>query len=98
MIICVKTIMYIEESKSQSSRGTSGTFKTNFFIYIKNEFLIVFKYYIKKKKKKTLLFDVYEFRITDRINNYFDRNRRITLFNKSCDAITWGRRKNVNDQ
>lgn len=56
MIICVKTIMYIEESKSQSSRGTSGTFKTNFFIYIKNEFLIVFKYYIKKKKRYYLMY------------------------------------------
>lgn len=95
MIICFKTIMYIEESKSQSSRGTSGTFKTNFLTYIKNEFLIIFKYYIKKKP---LLFDIYEFRIIDRINNYFDRNCRITLFNKPCDAITWGRRKNVNDQ
>lgn len=55
MIICVKTIIYIEESKSQSSRGTSGTFKTNFLTNIKNEFLIVFKYYKKKKKKRYYL-------------------------------------------
>lgn len=56
MIICVKTIIYIEESKSQSSRGTSGTFKTNFLTNIKNEFLIVFKYYKKKKKSYYLIY------------------------------------------
>lgn len=55
-IICVKTIMSIEESKSQSSRGPSGTFKTNFLTYIRSGSLDVFEYCINNTSLDCLLY------------------------------------------